>query len=93
MEYRLCDYLPDLVLLTEEKWENIGVWGMRYKRFLKKHRVLYANLMTSGKLMAYLDDIEQQTTVLFLRPVKGPAEKENATEQLKSTNQMLWGKR
>ena len=50
-------------LPEEEKQANIGVWGMRHKRFLKEnHRVLYANLMTSGKLVAYLDDIEQQAT-------------------------------
>lgn len=84
-------YLPDLVLPAEEEHENIGVWGMRHKRFLKEnHRVLYANLMTSGKLTAYLDDIEQQATAMFLRLVKELAEKENVTEQLKSTDQMLW---
>ena len=84
-------YMPDLVLPAEEEHENIGVWGMRHKRFLKEnHRVLYANLMTSGKLTAYLDDIEQQATAMFLRLVKELAEKENVTEQLKSTDQMLW---
>ena len=86
------DYLlPDLKLPEEEKRANIGVWGMRYKRFLKEnHRVLYANLMTSGKLVAYLDDIEQQATAMFLRLVKELAEKENVTEELKAENQMLW---
>ena len=84
-------YLPDLVLPPEEEHENIGVWGMRHKRFLKEnHRVLYANLMTSGKLTAYLDDIEQQATAMFLRLAKELAENENVTEQLKSTHQMLW---
>ena len=84
-------YLPDLKLPEEEKQANIGVWGMRHKRFLKEnHRVLYANLMTSGKLVAYLDDIEQQATTMFLRLVKELAEKENVTEELKSTDQMLW---
>ena len=84
-------YMPDLVLPAEEEHENIGVWGMRHKRFLKEnHRVLYANLMTSGKLTVYLDDIEQQATAMFLRLVKELAEKENVTEQLKSTDQMLW---
>ena len=83
-------YLPNLALLTEEEHENIGVWGMRYKRFLKEnHRVLYANLMTSGKLVSYFDDIEQQVTALFLRLVKELAEKENVTEELKATGQML----
>ena len=86
------DYLlPDLKLPEEEKQANIGVWGMRHKRFLKEnHRVLYANLMTSGKLVAYLDDIEQQPTAMFLRLVKELAENENITEKLKAENQMLW---
>ena len=86
------DYLlPNLSLPTEEKQANIGVWGMRHKRFLKEnHRVLYANLMTSGKLVAYLDDIEQQATAMFLRLVKELAENENITEKLKAENQMLW---
>ena len=86
------DYnLPDLKLPKEEKQANIGVWGMRHKRFLKEnHRVLYANLMTSGKLVAYLDDIEQQATAMFLRLVKELAEKENVNEELKATDQMLW---
>ena len=84
-------YLPNLKLPEKEKQANIGVWGMRHKRFLKEnHRVLYANLMTSGKLVTYLDDIEQQATAMFLRLVKGLAEKENVTEELKATDQMLW---
>ena len=83
--------LPDLKLPEEEKRANIGVWGMRHKRFLREnHRVLYANLITSGKLVAYLDDIEQQATAMFLRLVKELAEKENVTEELKATDQMLW---
>ena len=89
------DYLlPDLKLPEEEKQANIGVWGMRHKRFLREnHRVLYANLITSGKLVAYLDDIERQATAMFLRLVKELAEKENVTEELKATDQMLWVKR
>ena len=84
-------YLPDLKLPEEEKQANIGVWGMRHKRFLKEnHRVLYANLMTSGKLVTYLDDIEQQATSMYLRLVKELAEQENVTEELKATDQMLW---
>ena len=84
-------FLPNLKLPGEETQANIGVWGMRHKRFLKEnHRVLYANLMTSGKLVEYLDDIEQQATAMFLRLVKELAEKENVTEELKATDQMLW---
>ena len=86
------DYLlPNLKLPEEEKQANIGVWGMKHKRFLKEnHRVLYANLMTSGKLVTYLDDIERQATTMFLRLVKELAEKENINEELKAADQMLW---
>ena len=84
-------YLPDLALPTEEEHGNIGVWGMRHKRFLKEnHCVLYANLITSGKLGTYLDEVEQQATTLFLRLVKELSEKENVTENLKATDQMAW---
>lgn len=85
------DYmLPDL-LPVEEKEANIGVWAMRHKRYLKQnHKVRYYNLLTSGKLNSYLTDIEQQAQDLFLRLVKDLAEKENVTEELKSTDMMLW---
>lgn len=64
---------------------------MRHKRYLREnHRVLYANLMTSGKLVAYLDEIEQQAIAMFLRLVKDLVEKENVTEELKSTDMILW---
>ena len=86
------DYmLPDLLPAEEEKGANIGVWGMRHKRYLKQHhKVLYYNLLTSGKLNSYLADIEQQAQNLFLRLVKDLAEKENVTEELKATDQILW---
>lgn len=86
------DYmLPDLLPAEEEKKANIGVWGMRHKRYLKQnHKVLYYNLMTSGKLNSYLADIEQQAQDLFSRLVNDIAEKENVTEELKSTDMMLW---
>ena len=83
--------LPDLLPAEEEKEANIGVWAMRHKRYLKQnHKVRYYNLLTSGKLNSYLADIEQQAQQLFLRLVKDLAEKENVTEELKATDQMLW---
>ena len=89
---RQGDYnLPCLSLPTEKGSKPVGVWGMRHKRYLKQnHKVLYYNLLTSGKLNSYLVDIEQQAQDLFLRLVKDLAEKENVTEELKSTDMMLW---
>lgn len=86
------DYmLPDLLPAEEEKKANIGVWAMRHKRYLKQnHKVRYYNLLTSGKLNSYLVDIEQQAEEMFFRLVKDLAEQENVTEELKSTDMMLW---
>lgn len=89
------DYmLPDLLPAEEEKKANIGAWAMRHKRYLKQnHKVFYYNLLTSGKLNSCLADIEQQAQQLFLRLVKELAEQENVTEELKSTDMMLWVKK
>ena len=86
------DYLlPNLALPAEKETGNIGVWALRHKRYLKHHhKVLYYNLLTSGKLDSHLADIEEQAQQLFLRLVKELAEKEGVTEQLKSADQMAW---
>ena len=85
------DYmLPDLLPAEEEKEANVGVWAMRHKRYLKQNHKVRYYMLTSGKLNSYLADIEQQAQQLFLRLVKDLAEKENATEELKSTDMMLW---
>lgn len=85
------DYrLPNLLPPTEEE-RPIGVWGQRRLHYLKHHRkVLYYNLLTSGKLHSHLADIEEQAQNLFSQLVKEYAEKEGVTEQLKATDQMKW---
>ena len=83
--------LPYLSLPAEKETGNIGVWALRHKRYLKQHhKVLYYNLLTSGKLHSHLADTEEQAQQLFLRLVKELAEKEGVTEQLKSADQMAW---
>lgn len=86
------DYLlPNLTLPAENEAGVIGIWATRYKRYLKQHhKVLYYNLLTSGKMSSYLADIEQQAQQLFLRLVKELAEKENVTEELKAHDMLLW---
>lgn len=50
------DYLiPQLALPVKEEKESVGVWGQRHLRHLKEYRrITYTNLLTSGKLNAYL---------------------------------------
>ena len=85
------DYrLPNLILPAEEE-RRIGVWGQRRLRYLKQHhKVLYYNLLTSGKLHSHLADVEEEAQILFSRLVKEYAEKEGVTEQLKATDSMKW---
>ena len=82
--------LPNLAL-SDETEKQIGVWGIRYKRYLKSnHRVLYYNLLTSGRLYNYLADVEERAKSLFEQTVKSLAEQEQITEELKVTDMMLW---
>lgn len=85
------DYrLPNFTLNTEQN-AQIGVWGMRHKRYLKQHhKVTYYNLLTAGKLNSYLSGIDQRAKLLFDETVKLLAKKENVTEKLKETDMMLW---
>ena len=85
-EYRL----PNLTV-EENDTRPIGVWGQRRLNYLKHHRkVLYYNLLTSGKLHSHLADIEEQAQELFTRLTTDLAQKEGVTEQLKSADQMKW---
>ena len=89
------DYiLPNLILSAEEGKQYIGLWGQRHARYLKQHnRILYYNLLTSGKLNAHLTEIDRQAEEMFSRLVKQMAEREGVTEQLKVENQMEWARR
>ena len=88
------DYrLPNLIV-EETDTRPIGVWGQRRLHYLKHHRkVLYYNLLTSGKLHSHLADIEEQAQGLFDCLITELATKDGITEQLKVTDQMKWVQR
>ena len=84
---------PDLTLPAEED-RLIGVWAQRRRQYLKQHhKILYYNLLTSGKLHSHLADVEEEAQTLFLRLVKEYAEREGVTEQLKAENPLVWVRR
>lgn len=88
---RQGDYcLPNLALPSQEE-RHIGVWGERRRKYLKEHRrVLYYNLLTSGKLQAHLADVEEQAQEMFEQLAKQMAEKQGVTEALKAGDMMAW---
>lgn len=81
--------LPDLVVNGPEL--TIGPWGQRHLRYLRQHRrVSYVNLLTAGKLPAYLSELDRQAEEMFALLTEQYAAAEGVTEQLKAENQMEW---
>ena len=85
------DYYLPCLKLPEEEQQPVGLWGQRHLRHIKQYRkVLYTNLLTSGKLNGYLSDLDKQAEEMFSRLVKQMAERESVTGRFKAENQMEW---
>lgn len=91
---RQGDYkLPNLQVQPEKEIE-IGVWGQRYRRYLKQyHNIRYYNLMTAGTLNEHLAEVDQQAEWMFQSLVSALSEQENVTEKLKADDPMEWVKK
>ena len=83
------DYLLSNLKIPKQPEYNIGVWGQRRRRYLKKHRpILYTNLLTSCKLSEHLAEIEEECNERMESLVKVIAKQEGVTEAFKVTDQM-----
>ena len=83
-------YLPDLALPAEERI-SVGVWGLRHKEYLKKYkRRVFDDLFFSGKMNAYLAQVDQNAQDMFDLLIRQFADQEGVTEKLKSEDQWLW---
>lgn len=89
------DYYIPCLILPAEKEQPIGLWGQRHLRYLKEYRrITYLNLLTSGRLNAYLADIDKQTEEMFFRLVEQMKRAQGiTTEQLKVENALEWTQR
>ena len=85
------DYLlPDLILENKKQY-NIGKYGLLRLNYIKKYKLgLYFDLLVNDKLNEYLHNIDTTVMEMVQKLIKEPAEKESITEELKSSNQMLW---
>ena len=85
------DYLlPNLILKDKEQF-NIGKYGLLRLEYIKKYKLgLYFDLIVNDTLNEYLHDIDTIVMEKVQKLIKELAEKENITEELKSSNQMLW---
>lgn len=82
---------PETIDNEPEEQYDIGVWGRRHLRFIREYKkTLYLDLFLSGKLNAYLAEINAQAEEMFLRIVEEMAACEGVNEQLKAESQMRW---
>lgn len=82
---------PESIDNEPEEVMPVGIWGQRHLRYIRQYKKsLYFDLFVSGKLNAYLADINVQAEDSFSRLVKEMAAREGVTEKLKAENQMVW---
>jgi len=87
----VSDYQIPNLTVPEEPETPLGIWGKRRLDYLKNHRrVLYVNLLTSGKLAEHLREIDAAAYEQHETIVRQMAAAQGLTEQHKSENQMLW---
>ena len=83
-------FLPNLKLKDKERF-NIGKYGLLKLEYLKKNkRGLYTELLMKNTFNEYLHDVDFNLMEKEQNLIKKLAEKENVTEELKSSDQMLW---
>ena len=88
--YERCGdyYLPCLAL---DKGKPVGIWGERYRRYLKEHRrSIYDELLLNGTLDDHVAEIDRQAEEMFDRMIKQIAVKRGITEHLKCEDQTAW---
>ena len=88
---RQGDYLIPCLTVPAEEEQPIGTWGQRHLDYLKQYRrVTYTNLLTSGRLNAYLADIDRHAQERFERLIEDMKQAQGITEHLKEENALEW---
>ena len=83
-------YLPDLIA-SDVNIGAIGRFGRERLEYLKKHRrLLYVNLLTSGKLNEHLIETDETANDRIEYISRQIAECEGVTERLKADDTLLW---
>ncbi len=80
--------LPDF---AEGRTAPVGVWGRRHQTYLMEHKQdTYEELKNSGRLNAYLADVDWQAKEMLDRLTEEMKTREGVTEELKEKDQMVW---
>lgn len=83
-------YFPNLTI-SKDKNFTIGRYGKARLRYIKQHnKVLYNNLLLSGKLNTYFHSIDEKCITILDSITTKLAKQENVTEDLKASHQLEW---
>ncbi len=90
--YRVVgDYKIPNIASPAEANKPLGVWGLKRKDFLMKHKRVRFNIMLmTGTLWTHLTEVDEQASDMFSRLVERMKVAEGITEQLKEDDQMEW---
>ena len=85
------DYKIPNITLPAEARKPLGIWGLKLKDYLMKHKRVQFNIMLmNGTLWNHLSEIDEQASAMFSRLVEQMKFAEGITEQLKEENQIEW---
>lgn len=92
IQYELIgDYYYPCLTIENEEPPALTKYGRMRERYLREHRkVLYCNLLTSGKLYEHLAEIDTSACNMAEYLIKEMARKQGVTEQLKAEDMMRW---
>ena len=95
LDYVLAgDYYVPAIELPEDDDRPIGKWGRMHWAYLEETNPLLLNhLILTGRLHAYLADLDEQAKERCQILIRQMATAEGVTEELKRTSQMEWVQR
>ena len=78
-------------LPPQEPEMTLGKYALMRRSFLQKNRrVMYTNLLTSGKLNSHLQEVEQSAQTMLAQLTGQMAREQGVTEELKARDQLEW---
>ncbi len=85
------DYRIPNITLPAEVNKQLGVWGLKRKDYLMRHKRVQFNIMLmNGTLWTHLAEVDKQASDMFSQIAEQMKVREGITEQLKKQNQMEW---
>ena len=85
------DYKIPNITLPAEANKQLGVWGLKRKDYLMKHKQVQFNIMLmNGTLWAHLAETDEPASAMFSRLVEQMKVNEDITEKLMADDQMEW---